>query len=519
MVHAVDTTAMVRARQEVEALAAERSAILGQIADVVITADPEGRVTFFNAAARTLYGEIRTGLPMWDDAQEFRLLDVDGERRRPEQTPIWRALQGERVFNDVWKIQRPDGTLVEVVGSAVPILHLKGQPIGAAMTVHDVTAERKLQRELAHERSRLHDLLMQAPASILVSEGPEHVLVLQNQFCRLLVGGRNVVGQRMADAFPEIVPQGFIALMDEVYRTGEPYEGRETYVDFDRNADGKLENGYFNFIYQPLRDADRRVYGILAFAVEVTDQVLARREVERRAEELAQLTRELERSNRDLDQFAYVASHDLKAPLRGIANLTEWIAEDLGERVSGESREHMHLLKGRVNRMEALIDGILQYSRAGRRMGKVETVESEKLVREVVELLSPEPDVTIEIAPDMPVLQAERTPLQQVFLNLIANAVKHGRPPVHVRISAQREGDRVRFGVQDNGPGIAPQFQERIWQIFQTLAPRDTTEGTGIGLSVVRKIVDAHGGRAWVESAEGQGATFYFTWPLVETRE
>src|SRR4029079_489521 len=205
-------------------------------------------------------------------------------------------------------------------------------------------------------------------------------------------------------------------------------------------------------------------------------------------------------SNRELDQFAYVASHDLKAPLRGIANLTQWIEEDLGDRVVGESKEHMRLLKGRVHRMEALIDGILAYSRAGRVRERVETVDVSALVADVLELLGPGPQVTIDVGP-LPVLEAERVALQQVFMNLINNAIKYNTGPaprIVVRASSADDAEEHHFSVADNGPGIAPQYQEKVWQIFQTLASRDQIEGTGIGLSVVRRLVESRGGRVWL---------------------
>jgi light-regulated signal transduction histidine kinase (bacteriophytochrome) len=286
-------------------------------------------------------------------------------------------------------------------------------------------------------------------------------------------------------------------------------------VRIDRYGDGRLEDGYFNFVYHPL-SGSAGVNGILIHAIEVTDQVVARREVEQKAAELARLTSELEQSNRDLDQFAYVASHDLKAPLRGIANLTTWIEEDIGETLSGDSREHMQLLKGRVHRMEALIDGILAYSRAGRARAAVEHVDTGALVHDIVELLAPGPGVTVDVQPEMPTVDAERVPLQQVFLNLINNAVKYtraARADVQVRVGWRSTRDAFEFTVADNGPGIAPEYHERIWGIFQTLQPRDQVEGTGIGLSVVKKIVETRGGTAWVESTEGAGSTFRFSWP------
>ena len=231
---------------------------------------------------------------------------------------------------------------------------------------------------------------------------------------------------------------------------------------------------------------------------------------------LRELNRSLERSNRELDEFAYVASHDLKAPLRGIAHLSAWLEEDLGPLLPAASHEHLGLMRGRVLRLEALIDGILDYSRAGRQRHKLERVDVARLLREAVELLSPRNAVDIQVAPDLPVLTTERVPLLQVFMNLLGNALKHGgRDDLRIEVSWRDLGDMGEFRVRDNGAGIAPEFHHRIWGIFQTLRPRDQIEGTGIGLSVVKKAVESRGGQVWVESAADQGTTFGFTWPNV----
>lgn len=224
--------------------------------------------------------------------------------------------------------------------------------------------------------------------------------------------------------------------------------------------------------------------------------------------------RELERSNRDLDEFAYAASHDLRAPLRGIANLAQWIEEDLGPSAGKDTRQQLELLRGRVQRMETLIDDILKYSRAGRSLDPPRNVPVAELLAESIEMLAPAKSVSIKIVTPMPILLTERTHLQQVFLNLLSNAIKHAqRRDVHIEISAEDQGEFVRFVVADNGPGIAPQYQERIWGMFQTLASRDQVEGTGIGLATIKKLVERRGGRVGVESAEGQGARFFFLWP------
>jgi PAS domain S-box-containing protein len=247
---------------------------------------------------------------------------------------------------------------------------------------------------------------------------------------------------------------------------------------------------------------------------DITSRKLAEEALRRRALELARATRALERTNRELDQFAYITSHDLKAPLRGIANLSSWIEEDLGDNLNPETQQHLELLRGRVNRMEAMIEGILQYSRIGRVQSSAETVDVGVLLNEVIDLMAPPPEVHIKIETPMPPLLTDKLRLQQVFMNLIGNAIKHAqRPDVEIRIAAREQGDFQEFVVSDNGPGIAPQYHEKIFQFFQTLEARDKVEGTGIGLSLVKKIIENLGGTIQVESEEGKGAAFRFTLP------
>jgi signal transduction histidine kinase len=221
----------------------------------------------------------------------------------------------------------------------------------------------------------------------------------------------------------------------------------------------------------------------------------------------------LEKTNRDLDQFAYVASHDLKAPLRGIGNLAQWIEEDLGDKMDARAREHMQLLRGRVVRLENLIGGILAYSRAGRDKGDLVEVDVRAIAAEAWELISPPPTAHLALPPELPRPVAPRTQFQQVLMNLFGNAVKYneGRE-VHIEIGGRRDERGYEFFVRDDGVGIAPEYHDRIWGLFQTLERRDKMESTGIGLSVVRKIVESHGGHTWVQSQPGSGATFYFTW-------
>lgn len=237
--------------------------------------------------------------------------------------------------------------------------------------------------------------------------------------------------------------------------------------------------------------------------------------VEERTATLAQLNQELQRSNHELEQFNYAAAHDLKSPLRGIQHLVQWLSEDAAPVLSAKSQKHLSLLDGRVHRLDQLLDGMLDYSRIGRVQHAAEVIYLNLLVENIVELLAPPDGFVIETAPYLPTLVAQRVPLETVLRNLISNAIKHHHQPQngHVQIAARAMGGWIEFRVSDNGPGIAPDFHERIFGMFQTLLPRDRVEGSGIGLALVQKTVESFGGKIWVDSDDGQGATFTFTWP------
>ncbi len=224
---------------------------------------------------------------------------------------------------------------------------------------------------------------------------------------------------------------------------------------------------------------------------------------------------DLEKKNKELDQFAYVVSHDLKAPLRAINNLSEWIYEDLGSDVSPDVKSNLSLLRGRVKRMESLINGILDYSRAGRIKAKVELVNVAELLKDIIESLAIPAHYSINIPDNLPYLKTEKIALEQVFSNLISNAIKYNNSPEpRLEIEHKTIENQHQFCVKDNGPGIESEFFDKIFVIFQTLQSRDKVESTGVGLAIVKKIIDEKGGKVWVESEKGHGAGFYFTWHM-----
>jgi len=250
--------------------------------------------------------------------------------------------------------------------------------------------------------------------------------------------------------------------------------------------------------------------GDFTFAMMLSMIVIWRRAEQKRVHLLS----ELESANEELKNFAYVVSHDLKAPLRAISSLADWLSTDYADKFDEEGKEHMRLLINRVRRMDGLIDGILLYSRVGRVKEAIVAVDLNQLLREVIEMLAPPASISVTIENPLPTIMTEPTRIQQVFQNLLSNAIKYmDKPEGKIRIACVAEGNHWKFSVTDNGPGIKQQHFDKIFQLFQTLAPRDRVESSGVGLALVKKIVEMYGGHIWVESSVGHGSTFFFTLP------
>jgi PAS domain S-box-containing protein len=362
--------------------------------------------------------------------------------------------------------------------------------------------------ELAAERTLLRVLIDNMPDLILVKDTASRFLALNPALAHLMGSSTpdTLLGRTDFDFYPHEIAQQYYALEQEVLITGHPLVNQEElHRDPDTDADR-----WFLATKIPFRDQQGVIRGLVGISRDITEH-------KRLEEELRERTAKLEVTNKELQSFAYIVSHDLKAPLRAIAKLAQWLVEDYAGAFDAKGNEMVDLLVGRVQRMDNLIDGILEYSRIGRIVGQNEAIDLNRLLPEVIDSLLPPSAIHIAITPDLPILMGDKTRITQVFQNLIGNAIKFmDQPQGHIAVNCADDGAFWRFSVTDNGPGIDPKYHDKIFQIFQTLKPRDELESTGIGLSIVKKIVEFYGGRIWVESTVGQGSSFIFTYPSIK---
>ena len=380
-----------------------------------------------------------------------------------------------------------------------------------AFIAREMAARKRSQEQLARQAEQLRE--GEARLRAVVDTAAEGIIIIDELG---IVESFNPAAERIFGfARDEVEGRNVSMLMPEPYRQEhdgylERYRstGEKKIIGIGREVLGQRKGG--SVFPLELAAAEMYVGGRRKFTGMVRD--ISERKLGE--EQKSRLMHELESANEELKSFAYVVSHDLKAPLRAIGSLADWLSTDYADKIDDEGKEHMRLLVSRVHRMSGLIDGILQYSRVGRVTEAIVAVDLNRLVGEVIDLLAPPANITVSVENPLPTIMAEPARIQQVFQNLLSNAIKYmDKPEGKIRIACGAEGKHWKFSVSDNGPGIEPRHFEKIFQLFQTLAPRDRVESTGVGLTLVKKIVEMYGGRIWIESKVGVGSTFFFTLP------
>lgn len=436
---------------------------------------------------------------------DLRLIDAAGERR-------WMRCRASVMRN-------ADGIPYRLLGVMTDISALQAERQKFADITEESQTLRSINKRLREEiaqrtlaEKRFHHVFNASPNG----------LMLVNAAGELLFANRRL-GDIFGYSADDMVGMSIEQLVPHEYRQ-QHIQHRETYGEapsarpmevsgelLGLKADGTtvpLEIGL-----SPVDDRAERGHpgDTIASIMDISD----RRKVERQIE---QYTHDLERSNADLDDFAYAASHDLKAPLRGIQQLSSWIADDLKDVMSGETESYIGLLQNRVTRLENLLDDLLEYSRIGRRHGEFRKIDPAVLACEQFELVEAPEGFSLDVASSVSEMATLPVPLSLILRNLFHNAVKHhDRRHGRITVTIDKTGDGYRFSVFDDGPGVPEDQYERIFQLFRTLKPRDEVEGSGMGLALVKKTLETYKQRIEVGNNTPRGTVFHFTWPAGRT--
>jgi len=476
----------------------------------ITTVDVVGQITFANTQAIKILGLTKAEIVQRTyNSPGWRITDFAGNPFPTEELPFTRVMTTGQAVDDVQHaIEWPDGRRVLLSINAAPLKNEAGQIEGMVAVLVDIT-ERKLAET---EIRKLSQAVEQSPEAIVITD---------------TVGTIQYVNPRFTD-MTGYLPNDALGKNPRILKSGET--SIEAYQQlWNTITHGRVWRGEFhnkkknNDLYwesvsiSPVMDSQGNITHFVAVKEDITARKRAEEALRLLNEELelrvSQRTAELEAANKELQEFAYIVSHDLKAPLRGIGQLTQWLQTDYANKLDAEGQEQLELLGEQVEQMTALIDGILRYSRVVFGSESEEYVDLRLLLPQIIHTLMPPLHIAIQIDEALPIIQGDRIKITQVFQNLIGNAVKFlDKPTGMIRVACQDLGDRWLFLVEDNGQGIEPRYHERIFKIFQSCAPRKNQDSTGIGLTVVKKIIEFYGGRIWVESEPGQWSRFSFTW-------
>ncbi len=397
---------------------------------------------------------------------------------------------------------------------------------------------------LAKSEALFRNLIEEAPVATCLFVGREMVFDIANRPMLDILGkGDAILGKPLAEALPELAGQPFLGILDEVFTTGIPYEAEG--VGADLVVDGMLDTFYFNFTYKPIRNTAGEVFAIMQMTVDVTKQVLDRRQIEMsearyrnlsfeleqkvqiRTQELTMANQDLIRSNENLQQFAYIASHDLQEPLRKIQSFSSLLQNKYGNALDEDARGYLNRMNAAGLRMSTLIKDLLTYSQISTRQQAYGAVALSEILAEALTTLEwqiEERHAKVEVG-NLPVVSGDASQLRQLFQNLLSNALKftpaEEKPLVQIKFQIC-DRDRLPAGVRPNNPavqfcqisisdegvGFDTKYLDRIFQVFQRLHGKDEFPGTGVGLAICQRVVENHGGWITASSVAGQGATF-----------
>lgn len=474
--------------QKLQASKASFRNIVEKNADGVIVVDKKGIVRFVNPAAELLFGkkaEVFLGEEFGIPRVTSKMVEIDIAHSGGENST------GEmRTIEIEW-----------------------GSEPAYLMSIRDVT-ERKRAEEQRHESEMKFKTIFDSSRDAVMLLTLEEGFFDGNPATIEIFGCRDkteFVSMSPADLSPEYQPDGKASAAKAQEMMKIAMERGSHFFEWVH----KRVNGEEFFVDVLLTRMDWEGKPVLQATVrDITDRKRAEASLEGAKKELEATVAKLTLANLDLKDFVRIAAHDLKTPVSGIEKLAEWIITEYEDKFDKDGREQMKMLLARTKLMYNMIDGILQYSRVGRTEEKPTQVNLNQLVSEAIDMIAPPANVMITIENELPVIECEESGIREVFKNLIGNAVKYmDKPKGTIKINCLSEDACWQFSIADNGPGIEEKYFAKIFQIFQTLRPRDEFESLGVGLPIVKKIVELHGGQIWIESEPGMGSTFFFTLP------
>ena len=507
----IDITERKKAQQALES-SELRYSTLAQISPVgIYRCDIKANLLYVNQRWREITGYSFDRVIN----QGWRAIVHPEDKTRVE-AEVQRTLEQAIPFECEFRFQRADNSVAWVLAQSVPEMNADGVLIGQVGTITDITYQKQSEKALRESEERFRSTFEQAAVGIAHADKNGKFIRVNQKLCDILGYTRSELLQRTflqvtyADDLGSDLKQVRNLLSGKI----QNFSMEKRYICKDGSV--IWVEMTVSFVRQTNGEPDY----FLSVIKDISQRKQAQTQLKLRAQEqeelnilLTETTSQLRKRNSELDQFAYVASHDLKAPLRAIANLSQWLEDDLSDILEPENLRHLELLRQRVYRMEALINGLLQYSRIGRVDNAEEKVDVNRLLTEIFDRLAPPENFSIEVKTPMPSLTTKGMMLRQVFTNLIDNAITHHNGSQgRIEVCVKDKGEYYEFAVSDNGGGISPQYHDKIFVIFQTLQARDKKEGTGVGLSIVKKILETEGATITVDSDIDKGATFRFTW-------
>lgn len=475
--------------------------IIESMPEAIIVANPNGEIIRCNRQVVALFGyslEELIGQPIEQLVPQRNRTDHNAHRAAYLKQPGSRPMGLGKDLNG----QRKDGTEFPVEIGLNTVRSRFG--INVLATIFDITERKKNEASLLHTNTRFSLAASAAGLGFWDYDLLTGLLSWDENMYTMYGIKTNTTEQPYTLWANAVHPEDLIAseaALNAAIRGEAPFD-----TEF-RVIHPNGEHHYIKaqaFVLCDSSGIAQKVYGV---NLDITERKLAEKEQQK-------LLRDVSLINEELSSFTYIASHDLKSPLRGIDQLAGWIAEDLGDGIDEGTQKYLRLMQSRIHRMENLLDDLLEYSRVGRTCSEDIEVDTLLMVQEVCDLFGAAKTVHLNIQSAMPVFVTKKVPLEMVFRNLIGNAQKHHpSTEVEIYISASFQKGIYEFGVGDNGSGIAPEHHGKIFLMFQTLKSRDIVEGSGIGLALVKKIVESVGGSIRVESDGKNGTWFYFIWP------